>query len=102
MAGMGTFLGWVSILKVLRSFLVAPNPLRDEGMPKRASGFRQQSPLPCLGLIPPPLFSNAVCCFSENTPVASHVRPVQVLSPVAHHHLTQVVIQNGLTYVLSG
>lgn len=30
MAGMGTFLGWVSILKVLRSFLVAPKPLRDE------------------------------------------------------------------------
>lgn len=30
MAGMRTFWGWVSILKVLRSFLVAPKPLRDE------------------------------------------------------------------------
>lgn len=106
MVSMGAFLGWVSILKVVRSFLMPPNPQRWRKDAHRGEWRPAGVPTPrSLFALPTahssPLVSRPAVVSLE-TLVGSCVRPVYVLCSAAHHHLTEVVIYNGLPYVLSG
>lgn len=72
MTGTGTFLGWISILTVLRPFLVAPKSLKDEGQVTscHTADFSEPFALPMTF----PTHCSLTLLFLKNTPVASCLR----------------------------